>query len=261
MPKKAHKKISKKAPRRIVAEQPILVYCGHTQMIEEAIKRGGCHPIVELTNKYGPKWAKQQDILPAIIKLRVVVKEDVIVSESHIKTVRDEIARIVKSLPKPYQSFYEVIIGNLDNKDEKMDVPRLIEYLTMVSVRYILDCIRRDREDIPAISLSGLTFTARKKGDRFNTQVWIFHNYSQQDIDALFDECVKLSAKMLKIILSGKGQINLLKILDIKCHSDEYALPLSEDQINSRSRRQCGIGYIVRMIKSFHLLVCNRFLI
>lgn len=242
---------------RVIAEQPIMVHCGRTRMLADAIRKGASHPIAILAKRLGEEWARSQDILPAIIKLKVVVKRDVVVLPDHVKQVKDEIVRIIESLPADHQEFYQRILEKLNDPTEEMDVPRLIEYLTMVSTRYILDCIRKDRQDFPTIALSGLTFSSKTVGDRSESEVWISHNCSSQDIDALFGECSKLAVALLKTIVGNKGQMNLLKILNIKCQSDEYVPPFEGQVVVEKPKKGRGFGSLIQRLKSLHVLILN----
>lgn len=206
----------------MLVDQPIIVYPERSQSIGEMIRKGQEHPIRELEAKYPGKWAHKLQMLPFVMKIIVSQKSNLHLEPTHLRGIRRAVLEIVRDLPVSYYRFYWPIMKELKKCDaSSMDIPRLIEYLTMVGVHYVFDCIERNVYEKPRrrLRLEGLTLPVElgtQPKDRILTAVWLFHNYKIVDIDLLLIECQLLAVEKIRAVLAGR-EMNLLSILKIKC--------------------------------------------
>lgn len=199
-------------PRLLVA-QDVLIYQSPSQ---QAYKKGS-HILQKLKEMY-PDWLdKNQIFLPYVMRIKVDIRVNLPWEKPQLEILRKDIKTIVADLPASYRAGYEKIISVLANDDPvEMDIPRAIEYLTMVHARYILDCIRKTEPTLPIVLFDGLTLPTKSNRERRRWQVWIFHNHRSPDIDNLLIECQHLAVERIRTIMSG-NKMNLLRILKIKC--------------------------------------------
>lgn len=250
---------------RLIAEQPILVYPGKSKSLIKMIRRGGEHPVMELKIKY-PDWSEEiLQLLPYWMKVRVEVLSALTLSPDHLKRIRRDLKEIVLDLPSENRQPYQFILKEMKKRPELMDIPRMIEYMVMAEALYVLDCIKiliaEPEQKLKNVVFHGLTLPSyqgrAEKRDYNISSVWIFHNYGGPAIDLLLIECLHLAVDKINNVIQGKD-MDLLKILKIKCNKFKPVSPLSkEKKKQSRFRRDLKkILSLLNSTKSF-LFVSN----
>lgn len=234
---------------RMIADQPIIVYAESSLSIEDMIKQGEEHPVMQLAEKYPGDWSRESQMLPFLMKITVSVRKDLPFSDAHLVRIRQDVQMIVGDLPAGYRRAYSPIIRELKTSTvATMGIPRVIEYLTMVGARYVFDCIDKDAAFKPRrrLKLEGLTLPIDEAHDdgggsqddrRTVTSVWLFHNFRSADIDSLLMECQHLAEEKVEHVLAGKP-MDLLNILKIKCEKFR-PMPLPHEE---RSKQQASVS-------------------
>lgn len=233
---------------QLIAGQSIIVYAEPSRSIEDIIRKGDKHPVIQLADKHPGGWVQKLQMLPFLMKITVSVSDDLHFDDSHLARILQDVRTIVRDLPVGYRRAYGPIIRELETSTvETMDIPRTIEYLTMVSARYVFDCIDKDVEIKPwrRLRLEGLTLPIDEphddgggsKEDRIVTSVWLFHNFRSADIDSLLMECLHLAGEKAKAVLAGRT-MDILNILRIKCEKFHPVPPEERSRQQSNASRR-----------------------
>ncbi|MFA6422992.1 MAG: hypothetical protein WCW17_00900 [Patescibacteria group bacterium] len=186
----------------------------------------GSKKVSALLEKYPGKWSNQLVVFPFMMKIIVEIDNSQVFHDSdYLAAVRQQVEQIVASVPVERRATYSYCLDVLNSPDQVVDIGRAVEYLTIVSVRYILDQI----SGTDVIGLQAIEGVPKTDGNgRVSIEILLLHNYGP-GLDPLLDDCLKLAAEKMRRILRGKP-LDMLKILKLKWHNYQ----LTEEQEEAR---------------------------
>ena len=193
---------------KVIAEQPIRYYAHRSKYYN-----GKKHPFIALIEKYPGEWSRGIHCFPYVMTVDLDVKSGLSFGKDHIAILNRGITLIIRDLPGDFRGPYQYLIKEMEEPEFR--IPRAVEFLTLASCRYVLDCIRREQSSVKGVNLQGVVELREVDQDFSHWKISISHGHGRE-LDPLLIECVGLAVDKVRLVLLGR-EMDLLSILKRKC--------------------------------------------